>query len=140
MKICSAAVVIAGLLIAGTAAAEEPKAKTVRLPDLVIGTGDAGYGFKQDAAPMEVGKPYRMWVKATGAKECAFQANDFFQSLKWRKIEVNKVELKIGSITEIEFEQEGAAELFFTPTKAGEFTWVCKGFADKGLTGKLVVK
>jgi uncharacterized cupredoxin-like copper-binding protein len=127
-------------LFAMPVAAEEPKGKTTRLPDLTVGTGDAGFGFKQDAAVIEAGKPYRMWLKATGKKECAFQAEAFFNTVKWRKIEVNKVEIKAVSITEIEFEQEGAAELFFTPTKAGEYTWACKGFAEKGLTGKFIVK
>lgn len=122
------------------ALAQEAQTKTTRLPDLEIGLGDAGYGIKQDPAVMEVGKPYRMWLKSTGKKECAFQANDFLKTLKWRKVEVNKVELKVAGITEIEFEQEGAAELFFTPTAAGEFTWVCQGFADKGMTGKFIVK
>jgi uncharacterized cupredoxin-like copper-binding protein len=140
---CACATVLALPLyttLASTAAAEEPKSKTIRLPDLTIGTGDSGYGFTQDAAAIDVGKPYRMWLKATGKKECAFQAGEFFSAVKWRKIEVNKVEIKAVAITEIEFEQEGAAELFFTPAKAGEYTWVCNGFADKGLTGKFIVK
>lgn len=130
------AVCAAGVL-AGPAAAQE---KTTRLPDLTIGTGNSGYGFEQEKMPvLESGKAYRMWLKATGKKECAFQA-DLLDNVKWRKIEVNKVELKPTGMKEIEFENEGSAELFFTPTKAGEYTWVCKGLEDKGLTGKISVK
>lgn len=126
--------------IAMPAVAQETKSKTTRLPDLEIGLGEAGFGVKQDAAEMKVGASYRMWLKATGKKECAFQAEEFFKTLTWRKIEVNKVEIKAPLVAEIEFENEGAAELFFTPTKAGEYTWLCKGFANKGMTGKFVVK
>lgn len=111
-----------------------------KLPDLVIGLGDAGYDFSQDAYNLETGKGYRMWIKATGKKECAFQAADFFQHVWFRKIEVNKVEIKASAFHEIEFEREGEVELFFTPIKPGEYTWVCKGLEDKGLTGKITVK
>jgi len=123
-----------------TAGAQETKSKTVRLPDIEIGLGDAGFGVTQGAREMTVGTNYRMWLKATGKKECAFQAAEFLKTVKWRKIEVNKVEIKAQTVTEIEFENEGSAELFFTPEKAGEYTWVCAGFEDKGMTGKFVVK
>jgi uncharacterized cupredoxin-like copper-binding protein len=120
--------------------ADESKKKTERFPDLEIGLGDAGFGVKQGAAEMKAGTPYRMWLKSTGKKECAFKADAFFQNVTWRKIEVNKVEIKPTAISEIEFEQEGSAELFFTPTKPGDYTWVCEGLGDKGMTGKFVVK
>jgi uncharacterized cupredoxin-like copper-binding protein len=111
-----------------------------RAPDIEVGLGDAGYGVKQDPFTFETGKGYRMWIKATGKKECAFEADEFFKHIWLRKIEVNKVELKVQTVHEIEFEDEGAAELFFTPIKPGEYVWVCKGLADKGMTGKIVVK
>jgi uncharacterized cupredoxin-like copper-binding protein len=111
-----------------------------RVPDLVIGLGDAGYEWKQEPVTLETGKGYRMWLKATGQKECAFQAPELFANVWFRKIEVNKVELKVQSVHEIEFEEEGSAELFFTPIKPGEYTWKCNGLEDKGLTGKITVK
>jgi uncharacterized cupredoxin-like copper-binding protein len=111
-----------------------------KLPDLVIGLGDGGYEFSQDKYELTTGKGYRIWLKATGKKECAFVAPDFFQHVWFRKIEVNKVEIKASAFHEIEFEREGEAELFFTPIKPGEYTWACKGLEDKGLTGKITVK
>ncbi|MEQ1696371.1 MAG: copper-binding protein [Hyphomicrobiaceae bacterium] len=134
--------VATGLMILTLAlpAHAQEKGKTVRLADLEIGLGEAGYGVKQDTAELKAGTSYRMWLKATGKMPCAFQAGEFFKTVTWRKIEVNKVEIKAPVVTEIEFEDEGSAELFFTPTKAGEYTWVCEGLADKGMTGKFVVK
>jgi hypothetical protein len=127
--------------VAVPAVAQEARQKMVQLPDLEVGRGDAGYGVSTASITMEANKPHRMWLKATGKKECAFQADEFFANVKWRKIEVNKVELKpSATMSEIEFEQEGAAELFFTPTKAGTYKWECKGLADRGLTGTFVVK
>lgn len=114
--------------------------RAARAPDIEVGLGDAGYGVKQEPFTFETGKGYRMWIKGTGKKPCAFEAADFFQNVWFRKIEINKVELKVQTVHEIEFEEEGAAELFFTPIKPGEYVWQCKGLADKGMTGKIVVK
>ncbi|MDX2289174.1 MAG: copper-binding protein [Hyphomicrobiaceae bacterium] len=111
-----------------------------RLPDIELGLGDAGYGVSSHSYMLETGKGYRLWIKATGAKECAFEAPEFFQNVWFRKIEINKIELKVQAVYEIEFEREGAAELFFTPIKPGTYTWSCNGFADKGMTGTISVK
>lgn len=134
-----AAVLIAAVPL--TASAEGFLAQRLtRVPDLTVGLGAAGYDFEQKEFEMETGKGYRWWIKATGKKECAFVAPEFFQHIWFRKIEVNNVELKMQAMHEIEFEREGSAELFFTPIKPGEYTWECAGLADKGLTGTIKVK
>ncbi len=114
--------------------------RTKRLPDLEIGLGNTGYGVSDHKYELETGKGYRLWLKATGAKECRFVAPELFKHLWFRKIEVNKVELKVATVHEIEFEREGGAELFFTPIMPGEFEWECKGLAEKGMKGTITVK
>ena len=114
--------------------------RTKRLPDLELGLGAAGYGVSDHKYELETGKGYRLWLKATGAKECAFVAPEFFKNVWFRKIEVNKVELKLQAVYEIEFEREGSAELFFTPIKPGEYEWACEGLEDKGMKGIISVK
>lgn len=114
--------------------------RTQRLPDLELGLGNAGYGVSDHKYELETGKGYRLWLKATGAKECAFTAPEFFQNIWLRKIEINKVEMKVQAVYEIEFEREGAAELFFTPIKPGEYEWACEGFEEKGMKGVITVK
>lgn len=136
-----AATTLLGTLVPATASAEGFLAgRLEKLPDLVIGLGDGGYETSKDTYELTTGKGYRLWLKATGKKECAFVAPDLFQNVWFRKIEVNKVEIKASAFHEIEFEREGEAELFFTPIKPGEYTWGCKGLEDKGLTGKITVK
>lgn len=114
--------------------------RTKRLPDLELGLGAAGYGVSDHKYQLETGKGYRLWLKATGAKECAFVAPEFFKNVWFRKIEINKVELKLQAVYEIEFEREGSAELFFTPIKPGEYEWACEGLEDKGMKGIISVK
>lgn len=115
--------------------------KTLKLPELVIGEGEAGFGFSpKEPNKLETGKGYRWVIKSTGKKECAFEASEFFQNVWFRKAEVGKVEIKFATLNEIEFEEEGAVELFFTPIKPGEYKWECKGLGDKGLKGTISVK
>jgi len=111
-----------------------------RLPDIELGLGQAGYGVSDHKYELTTGKGYRIWIKSTGAKECAFTAPEFFRNIWFRKIEVNKVEIKIDFIHELEFEREGEVELFFTPIKPGTYEWVCEGFEDKGMKGTITVK
>ncbi len=114
--------------------------RTKQLPDLELALGNTGYGVSDHKYELETGVGYRLWIKSTGAKECAFSAPEFFANIWVRKLEVSKVEIKLALIHEIEFEREGAAELFFTPIKPGEYVWECEGLAHKGMTGKILVK
>jgi uncharacterized cupredoxin-like copper-binding protein len=138
----TAALAIAITVLTGTAVIAEGflVQRTKRIPDLELGLGAAGYGVSDHKYELETGKGYRLWLKATGAKECAFVAPEFFQNIWLRKIEVNKVELKVQAVYEIEFEREGSAELFFTPIKPGEYEWVCEGLEEKGMKGVISVK
>lgn len=92
-----------GAILPATASAEGFLAgRLEKLPDLVIGLGDGGYETSKDTYELTTGKGYRLWLKATGKKECAFVAPDFFQNVWFRKVEVNKVEIKASAFHEIE--------------------------------------
>jgi hypothetical protein len=114
--------------------------KPERLPELVVGLGETGYGVSQKDYALVTGKAYRLKIKSTGQKECAWAAPEFSNYIWLRKVEVNSVEIKATNIYEIEFEKEGDAEMFFVPIRPGEYTWACRGLEGKGMTGKFVVK
>jgi hypothetical protein len=115
-------------------------AKPQKLPDMVLGLGEAGFGVSQKDFALVTGKAYRLKIKSTGAKECAWQAPDFVNFIWVRKIEVNKVEIKARQVYEIEMEREGEAEMFFVPIRPGEYAWGCRGLESKGMAGKFIVK
>lgn len=56
------------------------------------------------------------------------------------KVEINNVEVKLVGLKEIEMEQDGEAALFFVAIKPGGYTWACRNLAEKGLTGKFIIK
>ena len=114
--------------------------KPEKLPDLVVGLGETGYGVSQKDYALVTGKAYRLKLKSTGQKECAWAAPELANYIWLRKIEVNNVEIKASHVYEIEMEREGEAELFFVPIRPGEYAWACKGLEGKGMAGKFVVK
>jgi hypothetical protein len=134
-------VLIAAIALPAVASAEGYLAqKPEKLPDLVLGLGETGYGVSQKDYALVTGKAYRLKLKSTGQKECAWEAPAFANYIWLRKVEVNNVEIKASHVYEIEMEREGEAEIFFVPIRPGEYAWGCRGLEAKGMAGKFVVK
>jgi hypothetical protein len=135
------AVALALALCGGEARAEGDLAlKVTKLDDLVLGTGEAGFGVSHKTYDLVTGKAYSLMIKSTGAKECAWEAPEFANTIWLRKIEAGEVEIKASHLTEIEFEREGEAEIFFVPIRPGNFSWRCRGLEGKGMAGAFVIK
>ena len=114
--------------------------RPVKLPDLVLGTEDNRYYLSQTRYELVTGKSYKLKIIASGQTEYAMRAPAFFQSIFLRKVEAGGMEIKATSLTELEFEQEGSAEIFFVPVKTGEFEFFAAGFEEKGMKGIFSVK
>lgn len=114
--------------------------RPVKLPNLVLGNEDSRYYMSQTRYELETGKSYKLKVISSGQTEYAFRAPVFFQSIFLRKVEAGGMEIKATSLTELEFEQEGAAEVFFVPIKTGDFGFYADGLEEKGMVGVFSVK
>lgn len=136
-----AAAIAATLALSGAAyAAGDMTLKPTELPELTVGQGDSGFGVSQKKYELETGKSYTLTIKSTGKKECAWQSPGLFQNIFLRKVEAGGMEIKAVMLTELEFEEEGEAEMFFVPIKPGTFAWYCKGMEERGMKGEFVVK
>ncbi|GAA0686216.1 hypothetical protein GCM10009104_10030 [Marinobacterium maritimum] len=111
-----------------------------RLPDLVLGSEVTDYAMSQTRYEMETGKAYRLKVVSSGLKEYAMQSPEFFTSIFLRKVEAGGMEIKAITLTELEFEQEGEAEIFFVPIKPGEYEFYMEGLEHKGMEGVFSVR
>ncbi|MGR2739439.1 copper-binding protein [Billgrantia sp. Q4P2] len=111
-----------------------------RLERLVIGTGESMLGVSVREHQLETGQSYRLVIEATGMQACAWEAPGFFKNAWLRKVEVGNVEIKAPTLTELEFEREGEAELFFVPIRPGTYEWACAGLEERGVTGTFVVQ
>ena len=56
------------------------------------------------------------------------------------KVEAGGVEIKAVTLTELEFEDAGEAEIFFLPVKPGKYRFYAKGLEGKGMLVYFVVK
>src|SRR3546814_6506326 len=75
---------------------------------------------------LETGQAYSLLIKSSGVKEYAIVAPDFFDYIWLRKVEAGGLEIKANSLYEIEFEEEGEAELFFVPIRPGTYELYAK--------------
>jgi len=110
------------------------------LEDLILGTDQIGYNVSVKEYNLETGKAYSLLIKSSGVKEYAIVAPDFFDYIWLRKVEAGGLEIKANSIYEIEFENEGEAELFFVPIRPGTYELYAKGLKDKGTVVTINVK
>ena len=114
--------------------------RTETLPDLRLGNEDSDYAMSQHEYQLETGKAYQLKIIASGQKEYALQAPEFATAIYLRKVEAGGVEIKAVTLTELEFEDAGEAEIFFVPIKPGKFRFYAKGLEGKGMLGHFVVK
>ena len=136
------ALVVAASLVAGSPARAEGyiAGKAEALPDLEIGLGESGLEKKGGDYSIVTGKGYSLKIKSTGKHECAIVAPQFFNNIYVRKVEINKLEVKLAGLIEIEMEEAGEAELFFVAIRPGAYTWGCRNLEEKGMSGKFIVK
>ncbi|OEC34838.1 hypothetical protein SAMN05216600_11441 [Pseudomonas cuatrocienegasensis] len=114
--------------------------RTSALPDLMLGNEQSDYAMSHSEYQLETGKAYQLKIIASGQKEYAFQAPEFATSIYLRKVEAGGVEIKAITLTELEFEDAGEAELFFVPIKPGKYRFYAKGLEGKGMLGHFLVK
>ncbi|MFC6672939.1 copper-binding protein [Marinobacterium aestuariivivens] len=135
------AVLAAGLLASVQALAEgDLTTRPTELPALVLGSEESDYSMSQNRYELETGKAYKLEIISTGRKEYAIRAPEFFAAIFLRKVEAGDMEIKAVSLTELEFEQEGEAELYFVPVKPGEFSFYSAGLEGKGMVGTFSVR
>lgn len=114
--------------------------RPTKLPELVLGTEDNRYHMSQKEYHLETGKSYKLEIVSSGQTEYALVAPDFFASIYLRKVEAGDMEIKAVSLTELEFEQEAEAEIYFVPIKPGKFEFSVEGLEQKGMEGVFIVK
>ena len=108
--------------------------------ELQLGSEKSDYDMSTNEIKLETGKAYRLEISSLGFKEYEFEAEEFFENIWIRKIEVGGVEIKVSSIKEIEFDREGEIEINFVPIRTGEFNFQIEGLTNKGMEGKFIIE
>lgn len=138
----SRSVIVALLLGFSTLAVAEGYLATEpqKLPDLVFGVDQAGFAVSQSSYDLVTGKAYQLTIVSSGKREYAIRADDFFNFVWLRKVEVGDVEIKVSGLYEIEMEREGKATLIFVPIRPGKYRIYAKGLDSKGAAAAVTVK
>lgn len=143
----SARTIMAGAAFAGILAAVSPvqaegylATRCEELPALVFGTDITGYKVSQESYDLVTGKCYQLEIESTGNKEYAIRGADFFRNIWLRKVEAGDIEIKAHSLYELEFENEGKAEIFFVPIVPGSYELVARGLEEKGTKATFNIK
>lgn len=142
--LCLSVFILSMLLSASAQSAGDLTQRPDRLPVLSLGkltdTEILDYFMEPTEYRLVTGQSYRLKIQASGLKEYALQAPAFFSSIYIRKVEAGGVEIKGMGLSELEFEEEGEAEIFFVPVRNGEFPFYVKGHEERGMTGVFIVE
>ena len=132
-----------GLAVGASTSADAKGDLSIRckkLPELVLGTDNAGYAVSQKEYRLETGKCYKLEIQSSGRKEYVLRGAEFFRNMWVRKIEAGDVEIKATHLYELEFENESEADLFFTMIKTGTYKLSAIGLESKGTVITFIVK
>lgn len=114
--------------------------KATELPPLMLGSKESDYSMSVKEYELETGKSYSLEISAYGYKDYDFEAEDFFRNVWIRYIEIDDITIDTPVVNEIEFEEEGSAEIVFVPIRPGTYEFRIEGLEAKGMVGKFVVK
>ncbi|MEH6650579.1 MAG: copper-binding protein [Motiliproteus sp.] len=136
--------VLVAALLTGAAGLVNAKGDLTRkpqaLPDLVLGSEVTDYAMSQKRYELETGKSYKLKIISSGLKEYAIEAPEFFTAIFLRKVEAGGMEIKATTLVQLEFEDEGEAELYFVPIKPGSYPFFARGLEVKGMQGVFEVR
>lgn len=111
-----------------------------RMEPLVLGSEDNDFHMEPKEYRLKVGQGYRWVIRAEIDFEYGVVAPEFFRNIWIRKIEVGDAEIKTPMLDEIEFEDEGEAELFFVMVRPGTYEFGVRGMESRGMTGTIIVE
>ena len=99
------------------------------------------FTFTPETLTFEVGKPYKLEIVNIGTVKHYFTAEEFYQSVAFRKAQDSSGEIKAPYFKAIEIFPGEQADLYLIPTKAGTYESICTiaGHQEAGMVTKLVV-
>ena len=93
---------------------------------------------------LKAGQPYRIELKNQGEKDHYYTAPEFFRSVAWRKLMVNKqAEIKVDYVNATEvLRNKGQLDLYIIPVTRGTFPVYCTidDHREKGMEGTIIVE
>lgn len=99
------------------------------------------FTFLPETLTLEVGKPYKLEIVNVGSQKHYFTAEEFYQSVAFRKAQDSSGEIKAPYFKAIEIFPGEQADLYLIPTRAGTYDSICTiaGHTEAGMVGNIIV-
>ena len=114
--------------------------RATRLEPLTLGNDESDFWMSQKEYRLETGRYYRWRVVSSGKREYNLVAPELWRNVWIRQVQVGRIEIKTGSLEELDFDGEGTVEVFFVPIRTGTFPLRLRGLEERGMTGSMVVE
>lgn len=122
------------------AAAPKVTRASRNVPELILGSKDDNFTVNQKDFELIAGQGYRWKITSAAGLEYKF-VTDLFRNVWMNQIVINDLEVHMnGAPAWLEFDSEGTISVQFTTVRPGEYTWSVPDLANKGMTGKIIIK
>jgi hypothetical protein len=111
-----------------------------RLEPLVLGNDESDFWMSQKEWRIETGRYYRWRIASSGKREYNLVAPELWRNAWIQQVQVGRIEVKTATLEELDFDGEGAVEVFFVPIRTGTYTLRLRGLEERGMTGSVVVE
>ncbi len=111
-----------------------------RLEPLVLGNDESDFWMSQKEWRIETGRYYRWRIQSSGKREYNLVAPELWRNAWIRQVQIGRIEVKTGALEELDFDGEGAVEVFFVPIRTGTYALRLRGLEERGMTGSVVVE
>ena len=109
-----------------------------RLAELKI---EAATGFSIKSYQLETGKYYRLRVISDGRDEYSFRFPELSRNAWFDQIVIEDKEVKpYGGIYSLEFDDEGAIDVYFIPIRPGTYEFFVENYRESGMLGRFEIK
>jgi len=135
--------VFAGLLVilAATPEAAAEGNLTRRAERLAVLKIDATTGFSITSYQLETGKYYRLRVVSDGRDEYSFRFPRLSRNAWFDQIVIEDKEVKpYGGVYSLEFDDEGAIDVYFIPIRPGTYEFFVENYRESGMLGRFEIK
>lgn len=133
------AIAIGVLAFTATDAASEgdPTRRATRLEVLGL---DASKGFSVTSYTVETGVYYRWRIESDGLEEYKLLAPGLFRESWIDQVVIEDREVKPFGLHAVEFDDEGAIDIWFMPIRPGTYTFYVEGLETQGFKGEFTVQ
>jgi hypothetical protein len=106
-------------------------------PALVL---DAAEGFSWTEQRLETGVYYRWRIESDGREEYKLVAPELFANAWVHQVSIEDREVKPMGLHAVEFDSEGAIDVWFVPLRPGTYPFHVEGLEADGFSGSFTVE